>query len=489
MRWSKQRTAKAGLAVAAVALCALGISADTAEHQLTVYTAQSTYSLPVLDREGKAFIDVASLLSPLGASQLHAKGKEWRLELNKAELRLTEGKEKAFIRGYQADLSGKVLVEAGHVLVPMDAALPLLSQLLKTAVDFHQPSRRIFVGNVFTRFHAELKNGDQPSLVLTFSQPIKRLDSNHEEDRGALFTHTNKTTLTFRKDPLVSDVNKQQFGDGPIQSLLFTEENGTASILVTGNEHLQVLRSEDGKTITLQPQVPAAAATPAPNPQVPAAAATPAPNPQAPPASAEGQRHTQEFFVMIDPGHGGYDKGASFGGKLSEKEVTLKLARELRKELEERGIAARLLRDSDIDVALERRAEITNEQHAGIYVALHAGRPGHGVRVYSPLLADTQPALAGRFLPWESAQSGALNRSKTAANAVATELRKKGLAVASLGMPVRPLNNIVAPAIAVELAPENSDPQSMENQKRHNAVASAIASGIAQVRGQMGIRP
>lgn len=470
MRWSKP-----ALGLVIVVLCtALSIVGASPGPQLTVYTAQTSYSLPVSDREGKAYIDVAALLIPLGASQPHSKGKEWRLVLNKTELRLTEGKEMAVIQGHQTDLSGKVRVEDGHVLVPLDASLPLLSQLLKMTVDFHRPSRRIFVGNVFMRFHAEFKNDDQPSLVLTFSQPIKRLDASHEENGGPLFTHTNRTTLTFQKDPLVSDVNKQQFGDGPIQSLTFAEENGTASIAVTGNAHLQVIRSEDGKTITLEPMPPAVAAAPEPGQQTAPA--------------AEGQRHAQEFFVMIDPGHGGYDRGASFG-RLSEKEITLRLARELRKELEERGIAARLLRDSDIDIAVERRAEITNEQHAGIYVALHAGRPGRGVRVYSPLLADQQQPLAGRFLPWESAQAGALTRSQAAAHAVAGELRKKGLTVASLGMPVRPLNNIVAPAIAVELAPEGDDPQTMESQKRHNTVASAIASGIAQVRSQMGVRP
>ncbi len=40
----------------------------------------------------------------------------------------------------------------------LDASLPLLSQLLKMTVDFHRPSRRIFVGNVFMRFTAEFKN-------------------------------------------------------------------------------------------------------------------------------------------------------------------------------------------------------------------------------------------------------------------------------------------------------------------------------------------
>src|SRR6476620_11649904 len=205
-------------------------------------------------------------------------------------------------------------------------------------------------------------------------------------------------------------------------------------------------------------------------------------------SGAEDQKRTPEFFVMIDPSHGGSDKGASLGGKLTEKDITLRLARELRKELEERGIAARLLRESDIDLSLDRRAEITNEQRASLYVAFHAGRPGKGVRVYSPVLTDAQQPLAGRFLPWESAQSGSLSRSQNLARAVSEELKKKGLAVANLGVPLRPLNNIVAPAIAVELAPEQDDPQSLENQKRQNSVATAIALGIVQARSQIGVR-
>ena len=192
---------------------------------------------------------------------------------------------------------------------------------------------------------------------------------------------------------------------------------------------------------------------------------------------------------MIDPSHGGGDKGASLGGKLMEKDITLRLARELRKELEDHGIATRLLRDADFDLSLERRAEITNEQHAGLYVALHASRPGRGVRVYAAFLTDPQQPLAGRFLPWESAQSASLGRSQIAAQAVAAELRKRGLAVSSLAMPVRPLNNLASPAIAVELAPESDDAQSLEILKRQNSVAAAVAAAIAQIRGQLGGKP
>ncbi len=227
---------------------------------------------------------------------------------------------------------------------------------------------------------------------------------------------------------------------------------------------------------------------PAPQTETPQASPTPTASPLPQPSPVGESQRRPEFFVMIDAGHGGYDKGADFGGKLLEKDITLKLARELRKELDGRGIASRLLRDSDVDLALDRRAEITNEQRAGIYIALHAGRPGRGVRVYAPLLADPQPA-AGRFLPWDSAQAPALDRSKSAAQAIVAELRKKDFTVAMLGFPIRPLNNIVAPAVAVELAPEDAGLQSLDDPKRNAGVAAAIAAALAQWRGQPGARP
>jgi N-acetylmuramoyl-L-alanine amidase len=190
---------------------------------------------------------------------------------------------------------------------------------------------------------------------------------------------------------------------------------------------------------------------------------------------------------MIDASHGGDDKGAVLAGKVKEKDFTLALARELRKELEERGVVAKLLRDSDSNLSLERRAEIANEERPSLYVALHAGFPGKGARVYMPALPFAQAPPAGRFLPWESAQKASLDRSRAVAQAVAPELRKAGLQVVILTAPLRPLNNLTAPAIAVEWAPEN--PQSLESQRLRNTLASALASGIVQAKGQMGARP
>jgi N-acetylmuramoyl-L-alanine amidase len=230
-------------------------------------------------------------------------------------------------------------------------------------------------------------------------------------------------------------------------------------------------------------------ALPQPQLTAPPGRSSPAPGPQTQIPPEINRRLPPEFSVMIDPSHGGDDKGAVLAGNRLEKDVTLALARELRRQLEERGIPARLLRDSDVNLSLERRAEAANEERASIYIALHAGPPGSGIRVYAPALANAQPPAVGRFVPWESAQAQSRERSKGAAGAVAAEFRRTGLHVASLTTSLRPLNNLVTPAIAVEWAPGEEEMSSPQIQRLENTLASVIASGVAQVRAQSGARP
>lgn len=188
---------------------------------------------------------------------------------------------------------------------------------------------------------------------------------------------------------------------------------------------------------------------------------------------------------MIDPAHGGDDRGAILPNNLLEKDITLSLARRLKSELQERGIAARLLRDADVSLSLEQRAESTNEQHAAAYIAIHAGMPGQGVRIYAPAFSFTTSPAAGKFVLWESAQASSLPRSQELAQRITVELGKKSVDTMELATPLRPLNNVRAPAVAVELAPNLGSIQDMMGQKFQTAVAAGIATGIAQLRSQL----
>jgi hypothetical protein len=82
-----------------------------------------------------------------------------------------------------------------------------------------------------------------------------------------------------------------------------------------------------------------------------------------------------------------------------------------------------------------------------------------------------------------------LERSRVVARMVAKELRKTGLPVASLAAPVRPLNNLITPAIAVEWAPVAEELRPPQLQRLGNLLASAIASGVLQAHSQGAERP
>ena len=68
--------------------------------------------------------------------------------------------------------------------------------------------------------------------------------------------------------------------------------------------------------------------------------------------------------VVIDPGHGGDDNGASSPSGLTEKEVTLAVARRLARTLEGRGHAVRLTRDGDQGRVLSDRTALANRLDA-----------------------------------------------------------------------------------------------------------------------------
>lgn len=86
-----------------------------------------------------------------------------------------------------------------------------------------------------------------------------------------------------------------------------------------------------------------------------------------PSVDAEGR-----IVVVLDPGHGGIDPGAT-GDGYTEKDLMLVFARELREALlRVDGIEVVLTRDSDMFVSLERRVAIAHQAGAHLFLSLHA---------------------------------------------------------------------------------------------------------------------
>jgi N-acetylmuramoyl-L-alanine amidase len=91
--------------------------------------------------------------------------------------------------------------------------------------------------------------------------------------------------------------------------------------------------------------------------------------------------------IVVDAGHGGKDPGAVGPNGLLEKDVTLKLAKELAIALTEHiGCEVVLTRSGDVYLPLEERTAIANKVGADLFISLHANanksREAYGIETY-----------------------------------------------------------------------------------------------------------
>ena len=78
-------------------------------------------------------------------------------------------------------------------------------------------------------------------------------------------------------------------------------------------------------------------------------------------------------LIYIDPGHGGPDPGTVGHSGIYEKDVTLAMAKELRRQLLASGrYRVNLTRETDQFVALRPRFEMARQEHADMFISLHA---------------------------------------------------------------------------------------------------------------------
>jgi len=80
----------------------------------------------------------------------------------------------------------------------------------------------------------------------------------------------------------------------------------------------------------------------------------------------------KDYFVIIDPGHGGPDPGAIGIGGIRESDVVLDVSKIVKKLLSDKGVKVRLTRNSEIDLDLPPRVSYANRTGADIFVSIHA---------------------------------------------------------------------------------------------------------------------
>ena len=110
------------------------------------------------------------------------------------------------------------------------------------------------------------------------------------------------------------------------------------------------------------------------------------------------------------------------------------------------------------------------------------------MRIYTAML----PAAgdnSGPFVDWQTAQASALSRSRWVQEQVAAEIQKTGFPFRTLIAPLRPLNNLMVPALAVEIAPTTGDVSQLASADYQQMITATLANGIAAIRAKLETAP
>ena len=216
--------------------------------------------------------------------------------------------------------------------------------------------------------------------------------------------------------------------------------------------------------------------------------------------------------IVLDPGHGGSETGAIAPGGTNEKDVTLAIAKILKRFIEDQlGIRVFLTRDGDSTVSLEERAALANNRKADLFVSLHCNaswsKEAHGSETFILSLKSTDtearklaffentfeeederkqaPAVENddlKMILWDMAQVEYLKESASLAELVQKELnillgtKDRGIKQA----PFRVLMNVAMPAVLVETAflSNGQESQMLKNDEFQRKIAYAIFLGI-----------
>jgi N-acetylmuramoyl-L-alanine amidase len=184
---------------------------------------------------------------------------------------------------------------------------------------------------------------------------------------------------------------------------------------------------------------------------------------------------------MIDAAHGGTESGAVLGPNNLEKDLTLAFARRLRQDLISRGLQAQLVRDTDTLLSTDQRASIANQLRPSLYICVHATSQGNGIRIYNAMLPSGSDNR-GPFAGWQTAQTSSLLRSRSLQQQLTAAIQKTRFPIHSLTAPIRPLNNVVMPALAIEIAPATGQVSQLATADYQQMISAILANAIAGIR-------
>lgn len=157
----------------------------------------------------------------------------------------------------------------------------------------------------------------------------------------------------------------------------------------------------------------------------------------------------EERFIVINPGHGGYDFGIT-SEHAREKDINLTIAKNLAAELSETGARTSLVRDDDQFLSLHNRILKAEKENPDLFISIHSSLSDMFVIYLGTSNEPSSETLYKRYA-LHGRQSRHIVKSRKLAEKIQNALKRsflKTVAIRELPLPV--LNSIDAPAIMME---------------------------------------
>ena len=226
-------------------------------------------------------------------------------------------------------------------------------------------------------------------------------------------------------------------------------------------------------------------AGPAPSPEPEVMLAPLAPSPDEVPAPPPGRAVS---VIVIDPGHGGSDVGATGSGGLQEKDVALGVAREVQRLLEaELQVKVFSTRDEDVELNDSARARFALRYGGGLFISIHLGdtyaRGAEGFEIFYHDAAFGHAALRGEGPQKDyTRENRRLSLAMTEGLSSSTGQSGRGIHAA----PCRVLDRVQMPGCLVEVGciSSSTDEKQMATSEWRGRLARGIVDGVKAYLGK-----
>lgn len=316
---------------------------------IELYHGVDRHEVAMLPNTNPPLVLLIDVLRGLGIRPPVVDGSNYRLDINRRPLVLDPANQKAFFKDRSEPFPMRE--SNGEIFVRIDALTRVFSDLLGRTMIYERTSHSLHVPRS-ERLHATLrmrKTNDGYRLLIIYSQAIK---APRVERAGR------NLILKIKADEVLWDRSGFQPNDAVTDVEIFEDlpDRSTEILFKIG---------EKASTYQVEPF----------NSRNPRTVITLSGNFSGEEQAAEAQSQSLEMGIrriVIDPGHGGGDQGATGPTGLKEKEVALELARTLQKLLQARhGYEVELTRKNDTFLSLKARTGVANNLKADLFLSIH----------------------------------------------------------------------------------------------------------------------